>query len=76
MIETLSLIIYPWQETIMNKKLSRRSTRSVFNTEFKAKEDIAHYIGWYSTDRGRSSLVGKMPKKMRIDGMPTLQEVA
>jgi putative transposase len=70
-----------WRDNVFVERIWRsvkyeRVYLRAYETVREAKEDIAHYIEWYNTDRGHSSLKGKTPDKMWIEGMPRLQEAA
>lgn len=70
-----------WRDNVFVERIWRsvkyeRVYLRAYETVREAKEDIAHYIEWYNTDRGHSSLEGKTPEKMWIEGLPRLQEAA
>ena len=70
-----------WRDNVFVERIWRsvkyeRVYLRAYETVREAKEDIAHYIEWYNTDRGHSSLEGKTPEKMWIEGMPRQQEAA
>ena len=70
-----------WRDNVFVERIWRsvkyeRVYLRAYETVREAKGDIAHYIDWYNTDRGHSSLKGKTPDKMWIEGMPRLQEAA
>lgn len=68
-----------WRDNVFVERIWRsvkyeRVYLRAYETVRAAKEDIAHYIEWYNTDRGHSSLEGKTPEKMWREGLPRLQE--
>jgi len=70
-----------WRDNVFVERIWRsvkyeRVYLRAYETVREAKEDIAHYIEWYNTDKSHSSLEGKTPEKMWIDAMPRLQEAA